>query len=104
MLSPLRGWLSATSKLARRACIVRNIPLHFVGQLAAEYHSHREVGESFCVTYTVNGQQHRSTVERTSLSVQTAGICLDGFDANFDLQSLVGVIQEGQQTNQINRV
>jgi hypothetical protein len=68
------------------------------------YQSHREIGESFTVTYEVNGHAHHSTVDKHSLSVQSAGICLDGFDANFDLQSLVGVLIEGHETGQINRV
>ena len=68
----------------------------------AKFREYRELGNSFSVTYEVNGQVHRSTVDKASLSVQAAGICLDGFDANFDLQSLVGVIAEGQRTDQIN--
>lgn len=70
----------------------------------AKYHSHRESNGSFTVAYEVNGEVHRSTVDKASLSVQSAGICLDGFDANFDLQSLVGVIAEGQRSNLIYRV
>lgn len=66
----------------------------------AKFHSFRETGNSFTVTYEVNGQQHHSTVDSKTLSVQSAGICLDGYDANFDLQSLVGVIVEGQQNGE----
>ena len=67
----------------------------------AGYQSHRETKDGFVVQYEVNGQVHHSFVDRNSLSVQSAGICLDGMDANFDLQSLVGVIAEGQRTDQI---
>ena len=70
----------------------------------ARYQSHRDVGDSFTVSYEVNGEVHRSTIDKQSLSVKAAGICLTGMDADFDLQSLVGVIREGQQIGQINRV
>ena len=67
----------------------------------AKYRSHRTLGDVFVVEYEVNGQVHRSTVDTSSLSIQSAGFCLDGYDANFDLQSLVGVAAEGHRTGQI---
>ena len=70
----------------------------------ATYHSHRDIGNSFTVIYELNGEVHQSTVDKQNLSVQSAGICLDGLDADFDLQSLVGVIAEGQRTDQIHRM
>lgn len=73
-----------------------------LARVGAKYQSHREVGDCFSVTYEVNGEAHRSTVDKNSLSIQSAGICLAGTDAAFDLQSLVSVIEEGQRTGQIN--
>ncbi len=53
--------------------------------------------DSFQVTYQVNGQQHTSAVDKENLALISAGICLDGYDSNFDLTSLVGVLREGMQ-------
>lgn len=41
-----------------------------------------------------NGQLHSSCIARRDLTVISAGICLDGLDRTFDLQSLVGVVED----------
>jgi hypothetical protein len=75
----------------------------------ADYKSYIERGNSYTVEYTVDGQTHRSTVNKDTLSVESAGICLTDHatgrvgDTDFDLQSLVGVIREGQGSRQIHR-
>ncbi|MEG4252223.1 MULTISPECIES: hypothetical protein [unclassified Microcoleus] len=40
-----------------------------------------------------NGDRHTSAIAKNDLTVVSAGICLSGLDRNFDLQSLVGVIE-----------
>ena len=57
--------------------------------------SYIEREEAYTVTYTVDDRTHRSTVSKDDLTVMAAGICLDGQDRRFDLQSLVGVLREG---------
>ncbi|MGL5061227.1 MAG: hypothetical protein ACRC62_14740 [Microcoleus sp.] len=41
-----------------------------------------------------NGEHHNSAISKSDLTVISAGICLSGFDRNFDLQSLVGVVED----------
>ncbi|NJM46523.1 MAG: hypothetical protein HC860_10325 [Alkalinema sp. RU_4_3] len=43
---------------------------------------------------TGNGEEHTSAICKRDLTVMTAGICLDGLDRDFDLQSLVGVVEQ----------
>jgi hypothetical protein len=62
----------------------------------AEYQGYLEREDTYRVEYTVNGERQLSVVNKHDLSVQVAGICLSGEDEQFDLQSLVGVIREGQ--------
>lgn len=39
------------------------------------------------------GEHHSSAISKDQLTVLSAGICLDGYDRDFDLQSLVGVVE-----------
>jgi len=63
-----------------------------------------ERDDSYRVTYSVAGQQFTSAVAKGDLTVQSAGICLEGTDRSFDLTSLVGVLREGQEGSQIYRI
>ena len=58
----------------------------------------------FTVTYEVDGKRHVSVVEKNDLTVRSAGVCLNGEDGKFDLESLVGVIREGHTTGEIFEV
>lgn len=40
-----------------------------------------------------NGHVHTSAIEKRDLTVLSAGICLSGYDRDFDLQSLVKVVE-----------
>ena len=73
------------------------------------YRSYVQRGDTYTVEFDVDGERHRSTVDRNTLSVVTAGICLVdhdtgvAHDSDFDLQSLVSVIREGQGRHLIYR-
>ncbi len=43
---------------------------------------------------TADGDRHTSAISKTDLTVISAGICLSGEDEKFDLQSLVGVVEQ----------
>ena len=70
----------------------------------AELKSYVDRQDVYTITYEVDHQRHVSVVSKRDLSVQTAGICLSGMDAYFDLQSLVGVIREGQSGGDLYRI
>lgn len=70
----------------------------------ANYKSYVERKDTYTIEYTVDGHQHRSVVKKDTLAIESAGICLAGTDKNFDLQSLVGVIRQGQGGHRIVRV
>ena len=70
----------------------------------ARLKNYQERGDVYRVAYEVDGRQHVSVVARDDLSVQVAGICLSGRDGQFDLQSLVGVLREGQDGRAVVRV
>ncbi len=60
----------------------------------AELSDYLQRGDVYQVRYVVDGRQHVSIIGKQDLTVQSAGICLDGGDANFDLASLVSVLRE----------
>lgn len=60
-----------------------------------ELREFRDRGDYWTVEWkTADGQQHTSAIAKTDLTVIGAGICLSGRDRDFDLQSLVGVIED----------
>ncbi len=70
----------------------------------AELASYIEREDAYTVSFTVDGQEHRSTVRKDDLTVLVAGVCLAGQDRRFDLQSLVGVVREGARGRRLVRV
>jgi hypothetical protein len=51
-------------------------------------------GEFWLVEWrTADGEEHYSAIGKSDLTVISSGICLDGRDRDFDLQSLVGVME-----------
>ena len=62
----------------------------------AEFVDYAEHRDGYRVTYRVGRERHVSSVRKGDLTVQVAGICLDGEDAKFDLHSLVGVLDESK--------
>lgn len=63
---------------------------------------YRERSDGYSVDFEVDGEEFTSTVDK-NFRVVSAGICLSGHDADFDLQQLVTVIREGQHRHLINR-
>jgi hypothetical protein len=88
----MRYELSKAARRNREEDRIRGALAH----AGAELTDFIERDDAYTVTYSVDGHRHISTVSKGNLAVQVAGICLSGEDANFDLQSLVGVIREAQ--------
>lgn len=61
-----------------------------------KFRSFIERGDSYAVTFDVDGGSYTAAIRKDDLSVMLAGICLSGEDEKFDLTSLVGVIREGR--------
>lgn len=78
----------------------RNVPVtderrlgEALGQAGGHLREYRDHGEFWWVEWSgPDGRVHQSAIAKTDLTVITAGICLDGMDQDFDLQSLVGVV------------
>jgi hypothetical protein len=65
--------------------------LHLAGGELRDFHDR---GEYWLVEWTTrDGELHHSAIARADLTVVSAGICLSGRDRDFDLQSLVGVME-----------
>ncbi|HUG18848.1 MAG TPA: hypothetical protein VMM56_07700 [Planctomycetaceae bacterium] len=70
----------------------------------AEFVDFYEESDVYRVRYRIDNQQHVSAISKSDLTVQVAGICLDGHDRQFDLTSLVGVLREGRRGGQLYRM
>lgn len=65
--------------------------LHMAG---GELRDARDRGDYWQVEWTTrDGQRHSSAISKQDLTVLSSGICLSDRDSDFDLQSLVGVIE-----------
>jgi hypothetical protein len=79
-----------------------------VNRADGKFLGYKERPDGYSIDYEVNGHKFTSTVDK-NLRVVSAGICLTDHetgikhDSDFDLQSLVTVIREGQNTRQIVR-
>lgn len=59
-----------------------------------ELQQFQDRGDYWMVEWTTaNGERHTSAIAKTDLTVISSGICLSDRDRDFDLQSLVGVIE-----------
>ena len=64
-------------------------------QGGGELDSFVDRGDCWTVQWrTGSGERHSSAITKSDLTVMSAGICLDGEDELFDLQSLVGVVEQ----------
>lgn len=70
----------------------------------AELVDYLERGDGFRVRYVIDGRRYTSSVDKQDLTVQVAGVCLNGEDRNFDLGSLVGVLRQGDGGGGLLRV
>ncbi|HKS30689.1 MAG TPA: hypothetical protein VJS44_23000 [Pyrinomonadaceae bacterium] len=60
-----------------------------------ELRSFHDRGDFWLVEWLTRDRMlHTSAIAKHDLTVMSAGICLDGEDAKFDLQSLVGVVED----------
>lgn len=63
-------------------------------QADGKLESYRDRGEYWQIEWrTADGQFHASAIDKRDLTVISSGICLSGRDRDFDLQSLVGVME-----------
>jgi hypothetical protein len=70
----------------------------------AVYRSYIDRGDTYTVEYSVDGQSYRSVIKKDDLSVETAGVCLDGTDKLHDLTTLANVLRVGQERRRIVRL
>lgn len=58
--------------------------------------------KEYSISFVLDGIRHTTMVRKDDLTVISAGICLEGEDEKFDLQSLIGVLREARQRGHID--
>ena len=71
-------------------------------RVGGKFNKYTDRGDSYTVNWSVDGEGITSVINK-DLSIQNAGICLNGGDRAFDLTSLVSVVREGIQRRLIHR-
>jgi len=69
----------------------------------SKFLSYIERKDAYVVTFSLDSEEFRATITKKDFTVMSAGICLSGEDRKFDIQSLTGVIKEGQDRDLIHR-
>jgi hypothetical protein len=68
---------------------------HALEMGGGELHQFQDHDDYWTVDWTTgDGTRHTSAIAKADLTVVSSGICLSGRDRDFDLQSLVGVIEQ----------
>ena len=65
-----------------------------LGQTGASLQDFGDSGDSYRVTYVVDGARHVSVMRRNDLTVLSAGICLSGEDRAFDFGFRISAARE----------
>ena len=99
-----RGERDRTDTSTTETDVVRQRVGESLSHAGADLIDYLERGDSFRVTFSMGGRRYTSSVSKSDLTVQVAGICLSGEDQKFDLSSLVGVLREGQRSGSIYEV
>lgn len=96
--APRRAIRRAALRWAERAAVeadpIRARLRENLSHAGAQLVAYLERADGIRVTYSIDGAQYTTSVDKNDLTVQVAGVCLSGEDENFDLASLVGVLRE----------
>ncbi|MEC4985099.1 MAG: hypothetical protein SAJ37_04500 [Oscillatoria sp. PMC 1068.18] len=93
--SPKKRQKKRKWELRREAQNEENKIREALRQGGGELDIYRSRGDYWQVEWlTANGERHVSAIAKNDLTVISSGICLSGRDRDFDLQSLVGVIEK----------
>jgi len=74
-----------------------------VQRVGGSFKSYIERPNFYTVIFSIGEREYTTAIEKNDFEIISAGICLSGEDRKFDLQSLVSVVQEGQERNLIHR-
>jgi hypothetical protein len=85
---------TATARKKRQLKVAETRLETALKQADGQLQSYRDRGEYWQIEWrTTDGQLHSSAIDKRDLTVISSGICLSGRDRDFDLQSLVGVME-----------